>query len=200
MGLKMKVKMAVLILVMAVLLLPGGSHGLPLEQQALAVVLLLLPGGSHALRDQQKALVGLNGLCVMVSPIDTVGLTQEQIKTDIELQLRKAGIRVLTIKESMVTKGVPSLVAEVTAHQIDSMGFAVYSINVDLLENVTLVRGPSASAITWHKQLIGTIGVKNTREIRKEFRLITYGYVLRIHSITYINEEDGNMNKETLAA
>jgi hypothetical protein len=145
------------------------------------MVLLPLPGVSHALTVGQQPLVGLNGLCVMVSPIDTggsrSGLTQEQIKTDIELKLRKAGIRVLTIKESMVTKGVPSLVAEVTAHQIESTGLAVYLVTVDLLENVTLVRGPFASAITWHGQLMGSIGAKNTREIGKELVYLVDNFI-----------------------
>jgi len=80
MGLKMKVKAVV----------------------ALAVALSLLPGVSHALTLKQKALVGLKGVGVDVAKIspeaERLGLTAAQVKTDVELRLRKARVRVLTVR------------------------------------------------------------------------------------------------------
>jgi hypothetical protein len=139
----------------------------------LVVAVFVGVGVSNELTFIQRMLVGLSGVCVMVSPIDKegkrLGLTEEQIKTDVELQLQKAGIRVLTEKESLHTKGSPSLVIEVSAHQMEpTTGLAVYWVHVNLLENAKLVRGPYYSVITWNGQIMGSVGKKNTREIHKE--------------------------------
>src|SRR5208282_415483 len=79
----------------------------------LGVVLLLLPTFSHALTTKQEALVGLKGVYVYVDKMDPqterLGLTQDQIKTDVELRLRKAGVRILTKEEWLETSERPYL-------------------------------------------------------------------------------------------
>lgn len=64
------------------------------------MIFLMLPGTSHAIEYQQKELVGLMGAGVLVESmrpeVDRLGLTKDQIKTDVELRLWKAGINVLT--------------------------------------------------------------------------------------------------------
>jgi len=87
--------------------------GAILAAVALVVSLLLLPGVSHALTDGQKALAGLRGMQVVVEKMDPqaerLGLAEDQIKTDVELRRRKAGIRGLTKKERFETPGMPCL-------------------------------------------------------------------------------------------
>jgi hypothetical protein len=67
------------------------------------VVILLLSDISHALTYNQKVLVGLNGVRVLVEHMPPnlkgLGLTRNQIKMEVQLRLRNAGIRVLTEKE-----------------------------------------------------------------------------------------------------
>jgi hypothetical protein len=79
------------------------GRGITLKVKAVVVILvvvLLLPGVSHALTFKQEALVGLKGVEVKVIKSDheagRLGLSQDQINTDVELRLRKAGIKVIT--------------------------------------------------------------------------------------------------------
>jgi len=92
-----------------------GSKG---AVMALVATLLLHPGVSHALTDQQKALVGLKGVEVGVENVnpqaERLGLTAALIKTDIELRLRKAGVKVLTAEEKFDTPGMPWLYVNLT--------------------------------------------------------------------------------------
>jgi hypothetical protein len=76
---------------------------------ALVVVLVLLPGVVHALTREHKALRGLKGVHVLVEKLDPdaerLGLTTAQIQADVELRLRKGGVRVLTEEEMLETRG-----------------------------------------------------------------------------------------------
>lgn len=59
--------------------------------------------------DPRQSLKGLQGIGVVISPIDPDferdGLSKDQIQTDVELQLRKVGIKVLTKDEMGKTQG-----------------------------------------------------------------------------------------------
>src|SRR5208337_1836463 len=115
---------------------------------ALVVAFLLLPTVSHALTNEQKILVGLRGVYVSVADMDPeeehLGITKAQIQTDVELRLRKAGIRVLT-----KTPGEPSLYVQVTIAYGSNSPIAPYSVLVGLQEWVTLDRGSRAYGLTW---------------------------------------------------
>ena len=134
------------------------------------VSLILLPGVSHALTPKQQALVGLKGVEVVVEDIrpeaERLGLTEAQIQTDVELRLRKAGVRVLTAKESDETPGVPFLYVNVTTIFFQKTSAVVYSIFVQLKEAVTLKRGFIAVGAIWNTGSVGTVGTSNIRKIR----------------------------------
>jgi len=129
------------------------------------VVFLLLPGVSQALTYDQWALIWLKGVMVWVKNIDPkivpLGLTQEQVKTDVELRLRKAGIRVLTEKECRATMGHPYLSVSISISEIkisnDRVGYA-YGIGVNLYETVMLARGFEAIGSIWSVSSIGAFG------------------------------------------
>jgi hypothetical protein len=114
-------------------------------------VLLLLPVVSHALTDEQKALVGLKGMQVLVSQAnpacDGLGLTKDQIKTDVELRLRKAGIQVLTVLNIHENLGLPFL--SVDLQTIIGNGLCVYLIEIKLREQVILARGGNVLGTIW---------------------------------------------------
>lgn len=137
--------------------------------RAVVVVILLLPGISHALTIEQRPLVGLQGVYVKVmSETKTKDAEIERLagemQTDVELRLRKAGIRVLTEKESTVTRGYPWLFVNVLA--LDGP-LLVFSVRVEVMENATLARGNNASVISWSTHGAGSIGRGNIREIRE---------------------------------
>src|SRR5664280_2652986 len=125
------------------------------------VVLLLLPGVSQALTDEQKALGGLKGLYVSVDDIqpevERLGLTKDRIKTDVELRLRKAGVKVLTEKECTATTGCPLLYVNVNTNIVPTSAIFSYAISVGLKEAVMLNRDMGVSATIWERTVVGNI-------------------------------------------
>ncbi|MGA9754851.1 MAG: hypothetical protein WBV23_06880 [Desulfobaccales bacterium] len=138
---------------------------------ALVVVLLLLPAVSHALTDEQKALVGLKGVHVLVEnlkpEIERLGLIRDQIQTDVEMRLRKAGARVLTEKESQGTPGMPYLYVNVNAVTKPGSTFCAYSIKVQLKKKVAIESGFKIPGVVWHTTgYAGTCKITNITQIR----------------------------------
>ena len=133
------------------------------------VMLLIFPGVSHALTTNQKPLVGLEGVQVVVEGPgpegERLGLSKNQIKTDVERRLRKAGIRVLTNQEQVETPGTPHLYVKISA-SINKMGIFDYSINVDLIEIVTPFTGGTAFATVWETGEAGSVGLNNINQIQ----------------------------------
>lgn len=132
------------------------------------IVFLLLPGISYALTDKQKALVGLKGVLVVVEDIrpqaEPLDLTIDQIQTDVELRLRKAGLRVLTVLEMLETPGRPYLYVNV--NPIIWSGICACAIEVNLRETVMLARGLKTQGSIWDERSAGFVRKENIRQIR----------------------------------
>ena len=64
----------------------------------------------------KETLRGLPGVAVVIEPLHPTterdGLTQHQLQTEVEQQLKNAGIRVLTQEEWKKTPGAPYLVCQ----------------------------------------------------------------------------------------
>lgn len=77
----------------------------------------------------------------------TSGLTKEQLKTDVELKLRSAGIKVNTREEYRNSKGKAELIVSFTTN--DEHFFTM--VNVVFTQRVNLVRIPKLQivAVTW---------------------------------------------------
>ncbi len=135
---------------------------------ALVVAFLLLPTVSIAKGDPEP-LRGLKGVHVLVENIDSqaerLGLTRAQIQTDVELRLRKAGVRVLTEKERLETPGCPHLYVNINTPI--GQGLVVYSISVELFELVTLARGFVTDGAIWNIRFAGCVGTSNIRKVRE---------------------------------
>jgi hypothetical protein len=120
----------------------------------------------------QWALASQKGVLVWVKNIDPkiapLGLTQDQVKKDVELQLRKAGVLVLTEEECRATPGHPSLSVDISISEIkirnDRVGYAYY-VGVQLTESVKLARGFEATGSIWSIGAVGAIG-KDASPIR----------------------------------
>jgi hypothetical protein len=145
--------------------------GLGVNVAAVALMaLLLILGVSHALTLEQQLLVGLKGVNVLVEGMnpqaERLGLTAAQIKTDIELRLRKAGVRVLTKEENMKTPGSPVLYVNVNAIVGQNLPLVTYSSHVALKEWVTLARGGETYGDIWKNSVVGTVGIDKITQIR----------------------------------
>jgi hypothetical protein len=114
----------------------------------LAGLVLTCPAAFQAFGSDSKfdreTLHGLQGVHVVVENIDQNaerdGLTEHQVQTDVELRLRQSGIRVLSEEERLATPGRPYLYINVNTFKNNDMEFYVYSITVELNQNVWLSR------------------------------------------------------------
>jgi hypothetical protein len=133
----------------------------------IAVLLLLMPfpaAGYHEKRDALRGLKGVNVFVYLNAEAERLGLIRDQVKTDVELRLRKAGIKVLIEKESFETPGVPTLWVAVDMIISD---IYVFNVRVHLREEVKLARGFYTFGEIWEGGVFGAIRTGNIRKIRE---------------------------------
>jgi hypothetical protein len=117
------------------------------------------------------SLGGLKGVGVVVellSPeIENEGLRTRDVKKDVEIRLRQAGIAVLTEEELLKAPGTPSLSVWLMGSKTGTELYAC-SIRVELSQTVILERAPSIHAIspTWNITSFGFVGMNALRSIR----------------------------------
>lgn len=110
-----------------------------------------------------KTLDGLKGVYVSIEPLDPdikgAGLTENQLKMDVERKLRTAGVKVLTKQEWSKAPGRPAFWVRLGSARLGTNHF--FYIIVGLIQDVNLSRAPSfqTSAPTWYiSSGIGTTG------------------------------------------
>ena len=138
---------------------------------------MVVCGGSAQTAMDRKSLRGLQGIVVVVEDLhpdaERNGLTKSQVRTDVELKLRQAGIRVLATEESGKTPGSPYLYVNINTVKNDVLYGALstyaFSLQVAVKQDVTLTRDSNltGSATTWEAQTLGTVGADNLSEVRK---------------------------------
>ena len=105
--------------------------------------------------DKRDTLRGLTEVSVLVEylpdDVEREGLTREQLTRDIEVRLRQAGLRVLTISEIAKSPGAPYLYVAVYPITGPSVNFNAYAIGLTLKQLVQLSRNPATElfATTW---------------------------------------------------
>jgi hypothetical protein len=137
-----------------------------------------LSGGGSWAGDSEHTratLRGVEGVYVIVedlkSDVERAGLTRQQLQTDVELQLRKAGIRVFAKQEQFRSPGQPLLYVNASA-LLHPNGLAAYNIRVELNQRASLdINTSSASVATWHVGMLGMIGVSRVSDtVRNDVR------------------------------
>jgi hypothetical protein len=116
----------------------------------------------------RQTLSGLKGVCVAVAPLEQdaqqhgAGVTAAQLRTDVEGQLRQAGIVVLTDEDLRHTPGRPCLYVSVTVVQPQATSDVyAYHVAVELFQLIVLTRNLEtfAPARTWNaKARFGAAG------------------------------------------
>ncbi|NWF93199.1 MAG: hypothetical protein HXY46_09795 [Syntrophaceae bacterium] len=106
--------------------------------------------------DTRLTLRGLQGVFLYVGSLDPQieksGLTKDQIQTDTALNLKSAGINVLTAEEFLKASGHPFLYVDMNISILKTqITRYLFYIRVELNQEVTLVRTPGTklSAVTW---------------------------------------------------
>jgi hypothetical protein len=179
----MKVQRGKVIVAVMVVLFMGGCGGVttPATTSDIRRVKPSFTSTSYALTLDQKALVGLEGVQVVVEgpgpEAERLGLSKNQIKTDVERRLRKAGVRVLTNQlEQEETPGTPHLYVKISAN-INKIGVFAYSINVDLVKIVTRFTGETAFATVWEKGEAGSVGLNNINQIQPRISSLVDSFI-----------------------
>jgi len=141
---------------------------------AMLMTLICLDLSVAQTRDQQRdSLQGLRGVEVVIESLrpdaQADGLSQEAIRTAVELILRSKGIRVLTRSESLSTPATPYLYVKVSTYNYSSdlSDLYAYAVTVDVIQKVSLAQRPHymMSATTWERGAVGTTGHSNIRMV-----------------------------------
>jgi len=113
---------------------------------------------------------GIKGVYVVIESIEpeieSLGLTQAQIRADVEAKLREAS---LTISPDF-QRGLPAVYLYVQVLRPEKINRLFYSISLSLLQNVVLERDPNVktNTDTW---LVRVLGMSSgTEAIRSDIR------------------------------
>jgi hypothetical protein len=138
---------------------------------AMLILLVMVPmtGWAHDWESTRKTLEGLPGVEVVVEGLAQAvkkdGLNKDQIQTDTESMLRKAGINVLSEEESVKHPASPYLYIDISS-TLPSKELYAFNIDIELNQRVFLWNGRSAGAPTWSVSLTGTVGRQHVQDIR----------------------------------
>ncbi|HEV7745064.1 MAG TPA: hypothetical protein VGO56_08715 [Pyrinomonadaceae bacterium] len=138
------------------------------------IALFLFGVTTHA---QSESLQGLAGFRVVVEDVDSKvaarrSLSVSQIQTDVELRLRRNGIRVLTEAEWNHDARSPTLYINLhlvlSGNDPGEEGLYAYNISVEVKQGVLLKSSPAKDvlATTWDKAATGTVGSDNLGVLR----------------------------------
>jgi hypothetical protein len=111
--------------------------------------------GSTFTADKRDTLRGLREISVLIEylpdDVEREGLSREHLQRDIEVRLRQAGLRVLTISEIAKSPGAPYLYVAVYPITGPSVDLDAYAIGLTLKQLVQLSRNPTTElfATTW---------------------------------------------------
>lgn len=125
--------------------------------------------------DNRGSLRGLPGVNVLIEPFqdgetESRGLTDRQLQTDVELRLRKAGIRVLTLQETKANSIHPTLYVNLNVIPVEATSGQLYAfcLSVEVQQTVFLVTSPPSYTIanTWNTGTAGTVGIEHLGSLR----------------------------------
>ena len=143
------------------------------EEEELECLLNIIAKSPILKEGDYNVLKGIRDMKVVVLPlrpeIEKRGLTRQMLQTDVELQLRKYGIKVNEFNAPGVTY-LYILMPARTYPLYD--GFVNYGIIVQFRDLVVLDRFPAklAPATVWQRAAIGIIGLSKIQQIREQLK------------------------------
>ena len=139
-------------------------------------VLILFTSPLFALNSEMNraTLEGLKGVRVLIEEpapeAEKEGLAKDNLQKEVEKRLVTSGIKVLTQEEAAGEPGEPYLYLNInlscskTGEEVCS-----YSVDLALIQNVTLVRDPKQTsyAITWSTGGVGLLAKKSVGQLKE---------------------------------
>ena len=152
----------------------------PFKSIILILVVLLL-FHSMAFGDDteltRETLKGIEGVYVHIDFDDDLiqlGLSESRVRKDIEKKLRKAGIKVVSVNESLKLPGAPRL--NVLANRLIQGKYLLDNIELELKQAVLLERNNlSVKLRTWSVEFTGLTSSKE--KIRSIIKDMTYNFI-----------------------
>jgi hypothetical protein len=141
----------------------------------ICLTLLLAPATLAASEVERDSLKGLPGVQVLVetlpADVEQYGLTAELIRTDVELRLRRSGIRVFSADEEDPSPAKAFVYVNLNVFQVDNGAPGLYaaSVSVELHQRLrSLVSGLAFYGTTWERSSVHTLGKNNLRQLRDD--------------------------------
>lgn len=141
------------------------------------VVGIVTPALARERYGERESLAGLGGVYVVVEEmepdVEREGLARSTLRTDVEVKLRLAGIRVLTMIESALAPGSPYLYLRVTTERLRELGpFHAFEALLEFRQQVTLERKSTIALYvpTWRTSWVGAVGTKKLDWVRERVR------------------------------
>jgi len=127
-------------------------------------------------KNARETLAGLRGVHIAIGPVDEGaqqhGVSEAQIRTDVELQLKQAGVVVLTKDDLRRVPGMPLLYVSAGVAPPEGISTAyAYHVQVEVFQLIVLTRNPDVFALarTWNaKGGLGAVGAKGLGTSVKE--------------------------------
>ncbi len=119
---------------------------------------------TYKLRVDARSLIGVKSIYVLVEGLKedakSAGLTEEQLKTDIELKLQLAGIKVNSREESLASKDGAHIYVNINTFGDKGSPFIMYHASLVFTQRVTVLRSPFTTVFgtTWSK---GAVGIRS---------------------------------------
>jgi hypothetical protein len=125
--------------------------------------------------DTRATLRGVEGVHVLIEylkpEVERAGLTRQRLQTDVELQLHRAGIPVLTKEERLRIPGAPYLYVSVQVLLKSDGLTTAYNIGITLRQRASLeIDASLATVSTWEIGAIGIVGIARIDTIRNHVR------------------------------
>jgi hypothetical protein len=124
-------------------------------------------------KTSRETIRGITGMHVVLylQPffLEYEGLSKSKIQTDVESELRLAGIKVLTKRELKKEKGQPIFYIYINGIK-GPKNILIYEVGVRLMQDASLVRKPNLTflAPTWEIGIVGFGEIKNIQTDTKD--------------------------------
>ena len=133
--------------------------------------LVVAPGIVAADDIERDSLKGLPGVQVVVeqleADVEQHGLTAAAIKTDVELRLRRSGIRVFSDLREDPSPAKAYVYVNINIKEAGSGGLYAVSVSVALNQWLrSQTSGLETPGTTWHRSLVATVGDVTVRQVR----------------------------------
>jgi len=161
---------------------------------SLAVLLTMVVSTAFGLDSEtsRQTLSGLRGVYVLVEDLQPnivkfshkFNFSRDQLRKNVELKLRGAGIKVLSRNEWLASPGKPILCVAVNTHQREKYWWA-YDIRVELHQMASLEVNPATKAMvnTWSTNMTGVMNIGTLNTLNEQVKVLTGLFINAFFSV-----------------